>query len=80
MKQITPMKTIRLKCLDCTGNQPLQIKACPCLECPLWKFRLGLHPYTERNKRNPFLEPNNFIGLQNRQAEEVIKSLDTLKN
>jgi hypothetical protein len=73
VSKITPLKAIRLKCLDCTGHQKNEIKACPSVDCPLWKFRLNIHPFTKKNLSNPFLEPNNFVGLENRTSSEVIK-------
>jgi hypothetical protein len=70
---ISPTKAIRKKCLDCCGQQQLEVKACSALDCPIWEFRLGLHPYTKKNRKNPFLHKKNFVGLENKQASEVIK-------
>lgn len=39
------LKTIRLKCMDCTMSQPKEIELCPCGDCPLWPFRFGKDPY-----------------------------------
>lgn len=72
-KTITPMKAIRDKCVDCCGGVLIEVKACGALNCSLWRFRLGLHPFTERNKDNPFLQPKNFLGLEEKDASEVIK-------
>ena len=72
MSRITPMQAIRKKCLDCCVNQFLEIKTCPVLDCPLWKFRLGLHPFTKKNKQNLFLEPSYFIGLENLTALQTL--------
>jgi len=41
MKEITPMKAIRQKCLDCSCGQVLEIKECPIKKCPLYSFRMG---------------------------------------
>ncbi len=76
MKQLTPMKAIRLKCLDCCCEQKQEVRACPVLKCSLWKFRLGLHPFTDKNRANPFLEPSNFIGLEGKSAVETIKEVE----
>lgn len=40
----TPIKTIRKKCLDCTGGQYKQIKYCPIINCPLYPYRMGKRP------------------------------------
>lgn len=41
---ITPLRAIRYKCLDCTCFDPIEVKNCPCEDCPLWAFRLGKNP------------------------------------
>jgi|GEM_PF-2203975 hypothetical protein len=40
-EKISPMKVIRLKCLDCCCGSPVEVKACVMLDCPLWPFRMG---------------------------------------
>ena len=71
--QISPIKAIRKKCLDCMGNQAQEVRACPMLECSLWKFRLGINPNCGDNAQNPFLEPINFEGKRNMEAHKVIE-------
>ena len=73
-KRISPLKAIRNKCIDCSENK-IDVKACSSLKCPLWKYRLGLHAYTELNKRNPFLEPKNYLGLEQKTSSEVVKAV-----
>lgn len=69
------MKAIRLKCVDCMAGQKCEIRACPAIKCPLWKFRLGIHPFTQKNLKNPFLEPSNFVGKEELSASEVIEKV-----
>ena len=40
----TPIKAIRKKCLDCTCNQPKEIRLCPVIECDLYPYRMGRRP------------------------------------
>jgi len=40
---ITRSSAIRLKCLDCTGNQQAEVTKCPAYMCPLWPYRSGGH-------------------------------------
>lgn len=47
MRLESPLKSIRLKCLDCTCNQPLEVKLCPSSDCPLWAYRFGKRPTAE---------------------------------
>ena len=41
MEKIGRARAIRLKCLDCTCNQPAEVRKCPATQCPLWRFRMG---------------------------------------
>ena len=36
-----PLRAIRLKCLDCCGNQSAEVRECPVYLCPLWPYRMG---------------------------------------
>ena len=45
---LTPIKAIRAKCLDCTCNQPSEVKLCPSVDCPLYEYRLGKNPAKRR--------------------------------
>jgi hypothetical protein len=48
-KAISPVEAIRRKCLDCSGQQPAEVKLCETVTCPLWPFRAGRHPYTRKS-------------------------------
>ena len=41
---ITPMKAIRAKCLECSGGNRAEVKACPIEKCPLYVYRSGHRP------------------------------------
>jgi len=40
-ERITRSKAIRMKCLDCSCSQRVEIRKCPMLDCPLFPFRMG---------------------------------------
>ena len=44
---MSPMKAIRLKCLDCSVYQINEVRLCEATGCALWPFRAGRHPYTQ---------------------------------
>lgn len=44
MQPTTPMKAIRLKCLDCVCGQLYEINKCESTKCPLWRYRTGHRP------------------------------------
>lgn len=55
-KRISPLKAIRLKCLDCSCGSSNEVKLCPVEKCPLYPFREGHNPnipkreYTEEQR------------------------------
>ena len=42
-KKITPLKSIRQKCLECAGR-PKEVRLCSAIECPLYPYRFGHNP------------------------------------
>lgn len=40
----TPIKAIRLKCLDCCAGSSKEIRLCPIKDCSLYPYRLGKNP------------------------------------
>lgn len=43
-KQLTPMKAIRHKCLDCCCGSFLEVKLCTVIGCALHRYRFGRRP------------------------------------
>lgn len=41
---MTPIKSIRLFCLEYCGGSSNEVKLCPSTTCPLHPFRLGKNP------------------------------------
>jgi len=59
VKNLTPLKAIKFRCVDCSGGSYKEVKECPCYEdngsiekCPLWLYRFGKRP-----KEKPELTP-----------------------
>lgn len=52
-KRISRGKAIRLKCLECSGGSPNEVKLCPAESCPLHPFRFGKDPYREKREISP---------------------------
>jgi len=42
MKQLTPIKAIRAKCINCSGGALKEVRLCPCDDCILYPLRLGI--------------------------------------
>jgi hypothetical protein len=41
---LTPLKAIRQKCLQCSNWQPIEVKHCPVEACALTPYRFGTNP------------------------------------
>ena len=51
MKEITPMKAIRKKCLDWSCGSSEVVKNCFAKKCPLYQFRFGYKLDENGNRR-----------------------------
>ena len=47
---MTPLKAIRLKCLDCCVGSSAEVKLCPIKDCSLYNFRFGKNPFIKRKE------------------------------
>lgn len=47
-KRISPLKAIRLKCLECSCGSSYEVKLCPVTKCALYPFRDGHNPFTKK--------------------------------
>lgn len=47
-KRISPLKAIRLKCLDCCCGSSNEVKICTAARCPPYPFRDGHNPFTAK--------------------------------
>lgn len=57
---MTPIQAMRAKCMDCTCNQPKEIRLCTMPDCALFPFRMGRNPNRAHCKGpdNPFFGRN----------------------
>lgn len=44
MKKLTPLKSIRRKCVDCMAGSAKEVRLCPSEDCPLYLYRFGRNP------------------------------------
>lgn len=47
---MTPLKAIRAKCLGCCCGSTGEVRLCPCVDCPLYPFRMGSNPNRARQQ------------------------------
>ena len=43
--RISPLRALRLKCLDCCNGSALEVRLCTAVICPSWPFRMGTSPW-----------------------------------
>lgn len=43
-KKLTPIKSIRAKCLNCCCSSSNEVKLCTAVNCPLHLYRFGKRP------------------------------------
>ena len=67
-KSMTPIRTIREKCLDCCLNQRSEVKHCGVVACPLWPYRRGRRPLPEETEAH--LQEKAALGERNRLMKE----------
>lgn len=42
---MSPLKALRLRCLDCCGDSTAEVLRCVSVFCPSWLFRMGENPW-----------------------------------
>ena len=66
-------QAVRKKCTDCTGGSHTEVKLCPVVDCPLWAWRLGVHPETAERK-NPHLLDAPLVRRVVSRADAIVGS------
>ena len=73
-KTTSPIRAIRLKCLDCTCSSLKEVEACPIRTCPLWAFRSGKNPYrkpvSEENKAKAAERMRKYMASKKAEAQD----------
>ena len=49
--RVSPLRALRLKCLDCCNESSQEVRLCTAVDCPSWPFRMGKNPW--RRKLDP---------------------------
>ena len=69
----SPLRSIRLKCLDCVVGNPGEVQRCHIEECSLWPFRFG------RNPREADLMVPEYDKWGEREGEHFYKGFEQVK-
>jgi hypothetical protein len=43
--RVSPLRALRLKCLDCCNDSAQEVRLCTAVDCPSWPFRMGSNPW-----------------------------------
>jgi hypothetical protein len=43
--RVSPLKALRLSCLDCCNDSAQEVRLCTAVDCPNWPFRMGKNPW-----------------------------------
>jgi hypothetical protein len=43
--RVSPLRALRLKCLDCLNGSAKEVRLCTAVDCPSWPFRMGKNPW-----------------------------------
>jgi hypothetical protein len=43
--RVSPLRALRLKCLDCCNDSAQEVRLCTAVDCPSWPFRMGKNPW-----------------------------------
>ena len=42
---MSPLKALRLRCIDCCAGSAQEVRLCTAVECPAWPFRMDKNPW-----------------------------------
>ena len=49
--RVSPLRALRLKCLDCCNDSAQEVRLCTAVDCPSWPFRMGRNPWVSEARR-----------------------------
>lgn len=58
--RVSPLRALRLKCLDCCNESSQEVRLCTAVGCPSWPFRMAKNPWRRK------LDPQERAALQAR--------------
>lgn len=70
---LSPIKAIRSKCVDCTCGHTKEIKECVITKCPLHPFRMGKNPFSAKRDKEYTEEEREAIKIRLEDARNKRK-------
>ena len=65
-KNLSPLKSIRAKCLECSNGSFAEVRLCPIVDCNLYFWRFGKNPNRKLN-----LSPEKRKALSDRMKKTL---------
>jgi len=59
--RMSPLKAIRLRCIDCCAGQMNEVALCPAKACPSWAFRHGVNPWHGNDARGKLAKKDGAV-------------------
>lgn len=75
-RQLTPIKAIRARCLDCCGYNVNEVKLCPDRDCSLYPYKLGKNPNIKRRELTPEEKEALRVQFAQNLAKKAAKTKD----
>jgi hypothetical protein len=75
--RVSPLRALRLKCLDCCNDSVQEVRLCTAVACPSWPFRMGKNPWrdplgdAERARRAATMNRNRASNLTKPEKTQV---------
>ncbi|OYW52990.1 MAG: hypothetical protein B7Y80_18670 [Hyphomicrobium sp. 32-62-53] len=79
-QRMSPMKTLRLRCLDCCAGSTARVRLCVSVTCPSWPFRMGENPWraapseSKREQARALTARRMFLAENERQHRSSIET------
>ena len=72
-QRMSPLRALRLRCVDCSGDSVAEVRLCTAVTCPAWPFRMGANPWrapaseTKRMRARALLEERGLLAKNQRR-------------
>lgn len=69
-KRLTPIKAIRAKCLECSGDNSAEVRNCVIPSCPLYPYRMGKNPYIKVSEERRAASAANLLRIREQRQRK----------
>ena len=79
-ERISPLKALRLRCIDCCAGSASEVRLCVSVTCPSWPFRMGENPWraapseSKREQARALTARRMFLAENERQHRSSVET------